>query len=195
MILSLMLTLSLGMTGQPQKAAAPVAPPPELSVLVERVVRLADLQRRKLDVEQELAAKQLGSEHPEAIALRAKLADLQSAIRREGLQGYHSDVNLIAEKRIALENQLDRLKVGKLHPDHQSLSTQIATFREQERVAAVAVLSSGIEADLKAAIARQPNDVLAYLELAGLYVTAGRTNDAATMLTEAQAALKRAGGR
>ena len=195
MIPSLLLVLSLAGPGQAAKPSSPAQTNPELSVLVERVVRLADLQRRKLDLEQELAAKQLGAEHPETIQLRAQLADVVSAIRREGMQAYRSDTSLLTERRIALENELSRLRVGKAHPQFQTLSRQLAAIKEQQRVAAVAVLSSGLEADFKAVIARQPNDVHAYLELAGLLTTAGRTDEASALLTEAQAALKRSGGR
>lgn len=195
MIPSLLLVLSFAVTGQAAKTPPPVQSTPELSILVERVVRLADLQRRKLDLEQELASKQLGAEHPDAIALRAQLADLVSAIRREGLQAYRSDASVLSERRIALENALSRLRVGKAHPEFKSLSKQVAAIAEQQRVAAVAILASGLEADFKASIARQPDDVHPYLELAALLITAGRVDEASALLTEAQAALKRSGGR
>lgn len=195
MIPSLLLVLSLAGPGQAPQTSSPAQLTPDLSVLVERVVRLADLQRRKLDLEQELAAKQLGPEHPETIMLRAQLADLVSAIRREGLQAYRHDANLLTERRIALDNELSRLRVGNAHPQFQALARQVAAIREQQRIAAVAVLSSGLEADLKAAIARQPDDAQTYLELAGLLLTAGRAEAASALLTEAQAALKRSGGR
>lgn len=195
MISSLLLVLSLAGPGQAAKTPPPAQTTPELSVLVERVVRLADLQRRKLDLEQELAAKQLGAEHPETIQIRAQLADLMSAIRREGVQAYRSEAMLLTDRRIALESELSRLRVGKAHPQYQSLSRQLAAIREQQRVAVVALLSSGVEADFKAMIARQPDDVHSRLDLADLLITAGRADEAATLLTEAQAALKRTGGR
>lgn len=195
MISSLLLVVALGFAGQASKAPLPAQPTPELSVLVERVVRLADLQRRKLDLEQELAAKKLGPQHPEAMSIQTQLADIVSAIRREGIESYHSDANALADRRSALSNQLSRLRVGNGHPDFQRLSTQIAAIREQERVASVALLASGVEAELKALIARQPDDVQSYLELAGLFVTAGRPDDASALLTQAQTALKRSGGR
>lgn len=195
MISSLLLVLSFAVTGQAARTPPPAQPTPELSVLVERVVRLADLQRRKLDLEQELAAKTLGPEHPETILLRAQLADVISAIRREGMQAYSRDANLLAERRIALENELSRLRVGNAHPEHRKLSSQVAGLKEQERVAAVALLASGIETELTALIARQPDYVQPYLELAGLFATAGRADEASALLTQAQAALKRSGGR
>lgn len=195
MIVSLLMALSLAGPAQAAKTPAATPPTPELSVLVERVVRLAELQRRKLDLEQELAAKQLGAEHPETIQLRTQLADLTSAIRREGLQAYRNEDLLLAERRIALENELSRLRVGKAHPQFQTLSRQIAAIKEQQRVASVALLASGIEAELKALIARQPDYVQTYLELAGLFATAGRADESAALLAEAQAALKRSGGR
>jgi hypothetical protein len=195
MIASLLLVLSLAGPAQAAKTPPPAQTTPELSVLVERVVRLADLQRRKLDLEQELAAKQLGDGHPEVIQLRAQLADLTAAIRREGLQAFRNEAMLLTDRRIALENQLSRLRVGQAHPEHQMLTRQLAAIREQQRVAVVALLSSGVEADFKAMIARQPDDVHSRLDLADLLITAGRADEAATLLTEAQAALKRTGGR
>jgi thioredoxin-like negative regulator of GroEL len=195
MISPLLLALSLAVPAQAAKTASPAQPTPELSVLVERVVRLADLQRRKLDLEQELASMHLGAHHPQAVALRAELADLTSAIRREGLQAYQYDANLLTERRIALENELARLRVGKGHPDYQRLLSQLASIKEQQRVAAVAMLWANTETDLKAAIARKPDSVQAYLELAGLLITAGRTDEASALLVDALAALKRSGGR
>lgn len=195
MISSLLLVLSFAVTDQAAKTPPPAQTTPELSVLVERVVRLADLQRRKLDLEQELASKQLGPEHPETIQLRAQLADLMAAIRREGLQAFRNEAMLLTERRIALENELSRLRVGKAHPEYQSLSRQLAAIREQQRVAVVALLSSGVEADFKVMIARQPDDVHSRLDLADLLITAGRPDEAAALLIEAQAALKRSGGR
>jgi hypothetical protein len=195
MISSLLLVLSLAFPGQAGKAPSPAQTAPELSVIVERVVRLAELQRRKVDIEQELAGKQLGQQHPDTIALRAELADLLGAIGRENLQVYQDDASLLSERRIALENELSRKKLGKAHPDFLRMSKQLAAIQEQQRAAAVAFLSSGGEAELKATIGRQPAGVQAYLELAGLFITAGRADEAAALLTEAQAALKRSGGR
>jgi hypothetical protein len=195
MISSLLLVLSLAFPGQAGKAPPPTQTAPELSVIVERVVRLAELQRRKVDIEQELAGKQLGQQHPDTIALRAELADLLGAIGRENLQVYQDDASLLSERRIALENELSRKKLGKAHPDFLRMSQQLAAIQEQQRAAAVAFLSSGGEAELKATIGRQPAGVQAYLELAGLFITAGRADEAAALLTEAQAALKRSGGR
>ena len=195
MIPSLMLVLSLAGAAQAPKAPPQAPAAPELSVLVERVVRLADLQRRKLDLEQQLAASMLGAEHPETIQLRTQLADVTAAIRREGLQAFRSEEMLLTERRIALENELSRLRVGKAHPQYQSVTRQLAAIREQQRNAVVALLASGVEADFKALIARQPDDVHARLDFADLLITAGRPDEASVLLTEAQAALKRIGGR
>lgn len=192
---SLLLVLSLTAAGQAPRTPPPAQTTPELSTLVERVVRLADLQRRKLDLEQQIVALRLGDGHPEIVALRTQLADLVSAIRRESLEAYHNDTGLLTERRIALENELSRLRLGKAHPTYQRLATQVAAIKEQERAASVALLASGVEVELKALMARQPDYVQPYLELAGLFATAGRTDEAAALLTEAQAALKRSGGR
>lgn len=195
MISSLLLALSIAVPAQAAKTPPPAQTTPELSVLVERVVRLADLQRRKLDLEQELAAKHVGPEHPDAVEIRARLADLANEIQREGLQAYQSQASVLSGRRIALESELSRLRVGKSHPDFMRLSTQIAALKEQERVAAVALLSDNTETALKAAIARRPDSAQAYLDLAGLLITAGRVDEASALLVEALAALKRSGGR
>jgi hypothetical protein len=169
--------------------------PQELSSLVERVVRLADLQHRKLDLEEELAGKTLGEGHPEVVALRAALADIAAAIQREGLQSYRSEAYLLAERRVQIENQLARMRVGPEHPDYRSAQTKLAAIRAQQRAAAIAALGGGLEAELRAEIARQPNELSPYLSLIELLTHAGRSDEAAVLLGEAQAALKRAGGR
>ncbi len=195
MMTSLFLVVALGVGGQ---ASRPVPQPPttpELAALVERVVRLADLQQRKLDLEEELAGKALGEGHPEVIALRAALADIAAAIQREGLQSYRSEAYLLAEKRVQLENGLARLRVGREHPDYRSAEMKVAAIRAQQRVAAVVALSAGLEVQLRADIARQPNEVSAYLSLVEMLTHAGRADEALVLLSEAQAALKRAGGR
>jgi len=169
--------------------------PQELSSLVERVVRLADLQHRKLDLEEELAGKTLGEGHPEVVALRAALADVAAAIQREGLQSYRSEAYLLAERRVQIENQLARMRVGREHPDYRSEQTKLAAIKARQRAAAIAALGGGLEAELRAEIARQPNELSPYLSLIELLTHAGRSDEAAVLLGEAQAALKRAGGR
>jgi len=194
MISAAILSLSLMTGGQVVAPPSPQAPQ-ELSVLVERVVRLADLHRRKLDLEQELATKPLGRNHPEAIALRLALADVVAAIQREGLQSFRTDAYLLAERRMQLENELARLQVGRAHPEHRSATAKLAALREQQRTAAVAALAGGLEAHLRDQIARTPNELSPYLSLAELFSHAGRADDAAAVLSDAQAVLKRAGGR
>ena len=102
---------------------------------------------------------------------------------------------MLRRPRVARTRRVSRLRVGKLHPDFQRLSTQIAALKEQQRVGAVAVLSAGTETELKAAIALQPDSAQPYLELASLLITAGRADEATALLNEALAALKRSGGR
>jgi len=194
MMTSLFLVVALGLGGQAKPAPQPPTAP-ELAALVERVVRLTDLQRRKLDLEEELAGKKLGAAHPDVVALRAALADIAAAIQREGLQSYRSEAYLLAEKRVQLENNLARLRVGRAHPDYQSAELKIAAIKEQQRVIAVAALAGGLEAQMRADIAARPNDVSAYLTLAELFTHAGRVDEALVLLSDAQAALKRAGGR
>ena len=198
MMTSLILLVALGIGDQASRPAPPPPPPPttqELSALVERVVRLADLQHRKLDLEEELAGKALGEGHPEVVALRAALADIAAAIQREGLQSYRSEAYLLAERRVQIQNQLERMRVGREHPDYRSAEMKLAAIRAQQRAAAVAALGGGLEAELRAEIARQPNELSPYLSLIELVTHAGRSDEAAVLLAEAQAALKRAGGR
>ncbi len=195
---SLILLVALGIGDQASRPAPPPPPPPttqELSALVERVVRLADLQHRKLDLEEELAGKALGEGHPEVVALRAALADIAAAIQREGLQSYRSEAYLLAERRVQIENQLARMRVGREHPDYRSAEMKLAAIRAQQRAAAVAALGGGLEAELRAEIVRQPNELSPYLSLIELLTHAGRSDEATVLLGEAQAALKRAGGR
>jgi hypothetical protein len=194
MMTSLFLVVALGLGAQ-AKPAVPPPTTPELAAIVERVVRLADLQRRKLDLEEELAGKKLGAAHPEVVALRAALADIAAAIQREGLQSYRSEAYLLAEKRVQLENALSRLRVGRAHPDYQSAEMKIAAIKEQQRVLAVTTLAGGLEAQVRAEIAARPNELSGYLTLAELFTHAGRTDEALVLLADAQAALKRTGGR
>jgi uncharacterized protein involved in exopolysaccharide biosynthesis len=195
MMWSLILVVALGAEGQASRPGPPPPPTQELSVLVERVVRLADLQRRKLDIEAELAGKALGEGHPEVITLRAALADIAAAIQREGLQSYRTEAYLLDERRVQLENQLARLRVGREHPDYRATEMKVTAIRAQQRAAAVTALGGGLEAELRAAITRQPNELSPYLSLIELLSHAGRLDEAAVLLGEAQAALKRAGGR
>jgi hypothetical protein len=195
MMSSWLLIAALGLGGQAPKPVAQSPTTPELAVLVERVVRLADLQRRKLDLEDELAAKALGEAHPEVIALRAALADVTAAIQREGLQSYRSEAYLLAERRVKLENALARLRLGPDHPERRSAEMQVAAIKEQQRAAAARALVGGLEAQLRAEIAKHPNELSPYLSLAELLAHAGRTDDAAVLLGQAQTALKRTGGR
>lgn len=193
MMTSLFLVVALGLGGQAKPA--PQATSTELAAIVERVVRLTDLQRRKLDLEEELAGKKLGAAHPEVVRLRAALADIAAAIQREGLQSYRSQAYVLAEERVRLENALARLRVGRQHPEYLSTSSTLAAIKEQQRVLAVTTLAGGLEAQVRAEIAARPNELSGYLTLAELFTHAGRTDEALVLLSDAQAALKRAAGR
>jgi hypothetical protein len=195
MMTALILVVAFGVGGQASRPAPQPPATPELSALVERVVRLADLQRRRLDLEDELAGKALGEGHPEVIALRAALADIAAAIQREGLQSYRTEAYLLAERRVQLETQLARMQVGRGHPDYRATELKVTAIRERQRAAAVKALAEGLEAQLRADIERHPDEVSPYLSLAELFTHAGRPEEAAVLLGQAQAALKRASGR
>lgn len=192
----LMVALGTGTQAQSSQAqSAQVQSSQELTILVERVVRLAVLQRQKLELEQQLATErqQVGENHPTVGRLLTQLAEVESAIERENLESYQSDAKRLAERRAAIELRIatDRRLLGENHPTIRASETQLTALKEQQRVAAVAILADGGEAELRAAITRQPETLASYLELAGLYVLAGRGDDAARVLTDALAILKR----
>lgn len=197
MFTTLLLVVALGSGGQAQSTQAQSSQ--QLTTLVERVVRLADLQRQKLELDQQLATERLraGENHPAVQALLVQLAEVESAIRRENLESYQSDAKRLSEGRAALELRIatDRKSLGESHPTIRATETQLAAVKEQQCVAAVSALADGGEAELRAAITRQPATLAPYLELAGLYVLADRSADAAQLLTDVLAILKRAGGR
>lgn len=193
MFTAFLLVVALGTGGQAQ--SSPAQSSQELTILVERVVRLADLQRRKLELDQKLATErqQVGENHPTVRELLTQLVEVESAIRRENIESYQSDARHLSERRAALELRIatDRRSLGEGHPTMRASETQLAAVKEQQRVAAVAALADGGEVELRAAITRQPNTVGPYLELAGLYALAGRSADAVQVLTDALAILKR----
>lgn len=196
MFTTFLLVVALGAGGQAQSSHTQSSQ--ELTTLVERVVRLAELQRQKLELDQELATarQQVGENHPTVQILLTQLAEVESAIRRENLESYQSDAKRLSERRAALELRIstDRRRLGESHPTIRATETQLAALREQQRATAVAALADGGEAELRAAITREPATLAPYLELAGLYVLAARSDDAAQVLTDALAILKRSGG-
>ncbi len=176
------------------------APPPqqsaeELNAIVERVVRVAELHRQRLELERELAGLTYGESHPVVLDVRRKLNAVVSQIRRENLEATRADVRILAARQHALEGQLAGMHFGSDHPLRRSAETELNAVKEQQRVAAVAALASGVEAELKALVAARPTTFAPYLELADLYALAGRNEDAAAMLTQALAVLKLSGGR
>jgi len=193
MFTALVLMVALGTGSQAQSGQ--VQSSQELTILVERVVRLAGLQRQKQDLEQQLATErlQVGENHPTVGRLRTQLAEVESAIQRENLESYQSDAKRLAERRAAIEFRIatDRELLGENHPTIRAAQTQLAAVKEQQRVAAVAALADGGETELRTAITRQPTTIGPYLELAGLYALAARTDDAVRVLTDALAILKR----
>lgn len=186
--------LAVALTGftvgpSPQQSAQ------ELNAIVERVVRVAELHRQRLELERELAGLPFGEAHPMRVSVSRKLEAVRSEIRRESLAATQADIQMLAARRYALEQRLADMPFGSGHPMRMSAQTELNAVKEQQRVAAVAALSSGTEADLKALVAARPTTIAPYLELADLYAVAGRNDDAAAMLTQALAVLKRSGGR
>jgi hypothetical protein len=194
MVISLLLAGMTAMVGAQAPVQAPAASQ-NLTVLVERVVRMADLQQQKLDLEHRLADLGLGENHPEVLNLRAELAALQTAIRREEYVSYLTESQQLENQRADLERELATTGLGSSHPIARRLNTQIATVREQQRQAATERLMSGIETDLRTAIDRAPDNLAPYLDLARLYAAAQRPVDAEAVLMSAIAVLKKSTGR
>lgn len=192
LIPTMIVALALG-GGQAVKTPPPVSSS-ELAALVERVVRISELERQKLQLERERAELQVGDNHPDAVRLRSELQAVEAAIRLEGFQSYQSDAQKLAAERGQIESDLaaKRRLYGQAHPLIRSAEQHLASVRERQRTAAVAQLSSGMEAHLRAAMAAHPDRVDSYLDLAALYVAAQRMTDAEQVLTGAIAALKRA---
>lgn len=196
MIAIVVLAFALGMPTGPSGAPSARQSAQELNAIVERVVRVAELHRQRLELERELAGLTYGESHPIRVEVRQRLEAVRSQIRRESLAATQSDLQMLAARQYALEQRLAGMPYGTAHPLRLSAHTELNAVKEQQRVAAVAALSSGMEAELKALVAARPTTIAPYLELAQLYAVAGRNEEAAAMLTQALAALKQqSGGR
>lgn len=190
MVTMMLVVLALG-AGSQAKPQDPQASAGELSTMVERVVRLADLQRRKLDLELEMAALQVGEAHPARITLQEQIRMVEDAIRREQFRSYLTDAQLLAEQRAALEDELTRLRrrFGASHPTILATERQVNAVRERQRAKAAEQLNGGLEQQLRAAITNQPASASAYLDLAGLLIAADRGADAQKVLSDLMAVL------
>lgn len=192
MFTTILVVLALGSgvheQAKPQDTQASVS---ELSTMVERVVRLADLQRRKLDLELEMTALQVGESHPSRIALQEQIGLIDAAIRREQFRSYVSDAQLLAEQRASLEDELTRLRrrFGASHPTIQAKEREIHAVRMRQQEKAVEILAGGMEQQLRAAIVNHPASATAYLDLAGLLIVADRKTEAQKVLADLTAAL------
>ncbi len=190
MVTMMLVVLALG-AGPQARPQDPQAQAGELSTMVERVVRLADLQRRKLDLELEMAALQVGEAHPARITLQEQIRMVEDAIRREQFRSYLTDAQLLAEQRAALEDELTRLRrrFGASHPTILAAERQVNAVRERQRAKATEQLGGGMEQQLRAAITNQPASASAYLDLAGLLIAADRGADAQKVLSDLMAVL------
>lgn len=192
MLTTMLVVMALGSGAQGQaRPQEPQASVLELSTMVERVVRLADLQRRKLDLELEMAALQVGESHPSRIALQEQIGLIDAAIRREQYRSYLSEVQLLAEQRASLEDDLtrQRRRFGASHPTILAVEREVRAVERRQREAAVSVLNGGMEKQLREGITNHPASASAYLDLAGLLIAADRTADAQKVLTELMAVL------
>ncbi len=195
MVVELLLTLALAGGSQVQ---ARTPSPPDITAIVERAVRLSELQRRKIEVEGQLVAsrQQYGENHPEMAVLLAQLAEVDSALLREGFAARQVDAVRLENRRIALDSEIVKLlkTLGPNHPAVRTKQTEVAALNEQLRSAAVTALASGMERELRTGITNAPASIGAYLDLAKLYATAGRPADAERLLTEAIAQLRKSSG-
>jgi hypothetical protein len=120
---------------------------------------------------------------------------VERVVRATELQRQKLDLERRIASLAALQLRVVEVQrtLGPEHPSRRTLETQLASLRERERALAVRQLASGTEADLLAAIDRDPVDPAPLIQLGGLYATAGRPDYAERVLSRAVSLLK--GGR
>jgi uncharacterized protein involved in exopolysaccharide biosynthesis len=173
----------------------------DFEALIGKVVRIAELERRRYDAEAELAdaLRRTGPAHPEVKGLQQRLAVIEAGLKAElgdtdRLLGDEGDIE---RRRATADRELRDLRknLGPKHPSVLSKEAEIAALDERLRKVAAATLGAGREQDLLAAIADTPAHLMPYFDLARLYTAAGRLADAERVLTDALARLKQSGGR
>lgn len=190
-------------TAQPPRRSSPPPPPPpvDFGALIAKVVRVAELERRRFDAEAELtqALSAMGPSHPNVKVIRQHLEDIEADLRKELADADRvlGDEASIESRRVEAERELRemRTRLGPRHPTVVGKENEIAGLDERLKRVASARLGSGQEQALLAAIAESPNHLGPYFDLAKLYAAAGRLADAERVLTDALARLKQLGGR
>lgn len=201
---ALTLVASVAVAQPPRRSSgAPPPPPPQVDfeALIAKVVRVAELERRRFDVEAELATalRSMGPSHPHVKAIQARLDNIVADLRAEVTDSVRleGDEASIERRWMQADRELRELRktLGAKHPNVLAKEAELAGLDDRLKNVATARLGSGQEQVLLETIADAPSHLGPYFELARLYAAAGRLADAERVLTDVLARLKQSGGR
>lgn len=183
--------LALALAGGCAAKAAPPPSPADEAVRIARIVRLMELNRRLIALEVERAGltQRYGVNHPRMVSLNNQIAVIDAALGREFAPEEQTAVAQYGDRVMELRLRIQELFArgrGENHPDVVSARRQLAAVEAMAREQAAAAS----EASLLARIASAPGAVEPQLELALLYVRAGRTAEAEQALDRAMKALR-----
>lgn len=195
---TLLRTIALGAVMLGAGCAARSAPPPPAptpasdAVRVARIVRLMELHRNRVALEVERAglSQRYGENHPQMRSIASQLTAIDAAIAREFLPEEQAAVAAYEDKAVALRLQLQAELAkgrGENHPDVVAVRRQLATIEQM----AAERRETQTEASLLARIQQEPAEAAPQIELALLYVRAGRQAEAMRALERALWLLRR----
>lgn len=175
--------------------AAKTAPPPSAAddaMRIARIVRLMELNRRRIALEVERAglSQRYGVNHPRMVSLSSQIEVIDAALGREFHPDEQAALAQYGDRAMELRLRIQELFArgrGENHPDVVSAQRQLAAVEamaEQHR-------SGQDEAALTAHLTRDPAAVEPRLELALLYLRSGRRADAERALDLALQALRK----
>ncbi len=168
---------------------APVPSAVDEAMRIARIVRLMELNRRLIALEVERAGltQRYGVNHPQMVSLASQIEVIDAALEREFFPEEQSAVaqygDRVMEMRLRIQELYARGR-GENHPDIVSARLQLAALETMES-------AGGDEASLTERLRRDPNAIEPQLELALLYLRAGRRADAERALDLAIRALRR----
>lgn len=176
----------------PPPAPAPAALAASDAVRIARIVRLMELNRRRVELEVERAglSQRLGVNHPQMVALTKQMDVIDQALTAEFLPEERAAVSEYEDRAMELRMRLQELFArgrGENHPE------VIAVRRQLAAVETMASASKGPEAEdaLRARVMAEPDAPAPLIELALLYLQEGRTDEARRALARAQRLLRR----
>lgn len=178
-------------------AGRSVPPPPALTpasdaVRIARIVRLMELNRSRVGLEVERAglAERLGPNHPQMRTIVSQLAAIDAAIAREFLPEEQASVAEFEDRAMELRLQLEREMAMGRGDNHPAV---IAVRRQLEAVEQMAgeKRETQTEAVLLARVQQEPAAAAPQIELALLYLRAGRRTEATEALERALKLLRR----